>query len=183
MTRERAVTGWPWPEVIAYRRSVAAPIAIMAVYADFASQSSYIPGLVTSRVIGHDAPNVARVFYEYEVTGPNEQYTVLTTVTRDGDEWQVRWTLVRARYARRLEGSLRVIPRGEGTLLIYSSLVDPGPLGVGLGTPATVATRLTQTTEALTARTERLATTDPERLAALVDALRSGSLAKEAPAR
>jgi hypothetical protein len=181
--RERAVDGWPWPEIVVYRRSTAPATAIMAVYADFGSQSSYIPGLVASRVLGRDAPNVTRVFYEYEVTGPNEQYTVITTLTRNKEEWQARWTLVNARYARRLEGSLRVVPRGTGSLLIYSSLVDPGTLGVALGTPATVATRLTQTTEALTARTEHLATTDPARLAALIDALRSGSSAKEAPAR
>jgi hypothetical protein len=134
-------------------------------------------------VLGRDAPNAARVFYEYEVTGPNEQHTVVTTVTRDGEEWQARSTLVRARYARRLEGALRVVPRGEGSLLINSSLADPGTLGVGLGTPATVATRLTQTTDALTARTERLTTREPERLAALIDALGSWSPGREAPAR
>jgi hypothetical protein len=42
---------------------------------------------------------------------------------------------------------------------------------VAFGTPASVATRLVQTTEALAARAERLATTEPERLASLVAAL------------
>jgi hypothetical protein len=168
---ERRVADYPWPEIVALRRSSASPTAVMAVYVDFGAQSTYIPGLVTSRVLGREAPNVFRVFYEYEVAGPNERYTVVVTVTRDGDGWQARWTLVSARYARRLEGALLVVPRGEGSLLIYSSLVDPGTLGVAFGTPATVATRLTETTEALTARAERLAKAEPGRLAALIEGL------------
>jgi len=183
VVRERTVDGWPWPEIVVYRRSAAPAAAIMAVYADFEAQSSFIPGIVTSRVLGHDSANATRVFYESEVTGPNEQYTVVTTVTNEGNAWLARWTLVSARYARRLEGSLRVVPRGTGSLVVYSSLVDPGRVAATVGTPATVATRLTQTAEALTARTERLATAEPKRLAALVDALRSGSRAKETPAR
>jgi hypothetical protein len=182
VVRERAVNGWPWPEMIAYRKSTAPPIAIAAVYADWDAQASYMPGMVASRVVGRDAPNVARVFFEYEVPGPNERYTVVATITREGNEWVVRWTLVRARYARRLEGMLRVIPHGEGSLLIDSNLVDPGTLASNLGTPATVATQLRQAVEALTARTEKLATTEPARLTALVDALTS-AVPKEAPAR
>jgi hypothetical protein len=143
----------------------------MAVYADFGGQSSWVPELVASRVLAREAPNAFRVFYEYEVAGPNERYTVIVTVARERDGWQARWTLVSARYARKLEGALLVVPRGEGSLLTYSSRVDPGTLGVAFGTPASVATRLVQTTEALAARAERLATTEPERLASLVAAL------------
>lgn len=168
---ERALAGYPWPEVVTFRRSTASPAAIMAVYADFGAQSSWVPELVTSRVVSRDAPNVARVFYEYEVAGPNERYTVTVTVSRDGDGWRASWTLVTARYARKLEGALRVMPRGDGSLVVYTSVVDPGSLGVAFGTPASVATRLVRTTEALTRRVEHLAATDPARLAALVDTL------------
>lgn len=180
---ERAVSGWAWPEATAYRRSTAPPVAIVAVYTDFESQASYIPGIVASRVVAREAPNVAQVFFEYDVPGPNEQYTVIKTVTRDGEEWQVQWKLVRARYARRLQGTLRVVPRGAGSLLVDANLVDPGMLAVGFGSPATVATGLRKTVEALTARTERMATTDPTRLAALVEAVNAAVRAKETPAR
>jgi hypothetical protein len=171
VVHERTVAGYPWPEIVAYRRSAASPTAIMAVYADFAAQSSWVPDLVTSRVLGREAPNAFRVFYEYEVAGPNERYTVIVTVAREGDGWQARWTLISARYARKLAGALLVVQRGEGSLLVYSSRVDPGALGVAFGTSATMATSLVQTTEALTVRVERLAATEPGRLAALVDAL------------
>jgi hypothetical protein len=179
VVHERPLAGWPWPEVVAYRRSSAPPIAVMAVYADFAAQASYMPGLVASRVVSRDTPYVARVFYEYDVVGPNEQYVVVTTITRDGGAWELRWTLVRARYARRIEGALRIVPRGEASLLIHSNLVDPGPLGTSLGTATTVATRLRQSTDALVARTERLAATDPGRLASLISSLGSWSRARE----
>jgi hypothetical protein len=179
VVHERTVTGWPWPEVVAYRRSSASPAAVMAVYADFASQSSYMPGLVASRVVSRDTSYAARVFYEYEVVGPNEQYVVVTTLTRDGGAWELRWTLVRARYARRIEGALRVVPHGEASLLIHSNLVDPSPLGTSLGSATTVATRLRQATDALVARTERMAATEPGRLATLVATLRSGPPIRE----
>ena len=171
VVRERAVAGYPWPEVVVYRRSSAPPVAIMAVYADFGAHAQYLPGIVTSRMLGPEGPGASRVFYEHEVTGPNEVYTVVVRVTREGEGWHARWTLVTARYARRLEGGLRVVPRGEGSVLIYSSLVDPGTLGATFGTPATVAKQLVGSAEALAIRAERLVTAEPARLAALVDAL------------
>ena len=173
VVHDRMVEGFPWPEVTTFRRTTASPTAVMAVFADFAAQSSWVPGLVASRVVTRESSNVFRVFYEYEVTGPNERYTVITTVTRDRDGWQARWRLVSARYARRLRGALRVVPRGEGSLVIYTSAVDPGTLGAAFGTPATVAAKLVATTEALAARTERLAASDPRALAALSDTLTS----------
>jgi hypothetical protein len=171
VVQRRAVEGYPWPDVVAYRRSSAPPTAVMAVYADFAAHASWVPQMVESRVVAREAPNVFRVFYESEVTGPNERYTVTVRLARDGDGWAARWTLVTARYARRLEGGFRVVPRGEGSLLMYSSLVDPGTLGGTLGTPDSVASRLAATTEALAARTEALARSEPRRLADLVAAL------------
>jgi hypothetical protein len=171
VVHERAVAGYPWPEMTAYRHSRASPVAFMAVYADFGAHAQYLPGVVTSRVLGREGPGAARVFYEHAVTGPNEVYTMIVKVTREGDAWQARSTLVTARYARRLENAVRVEPRGGGSLLIYSTLVDPGTLGATFGTPATVAAQLSRSVEALAARGERLAVSEPGRLATLVDQL------------
>lgn len=168
---ERTVPGYPWPEVVAYRRPTAPPAAVMAVWADFGAQVEWVPALVESRVLARETANAVRVFYEYEVAGPNERYTVVVRVMRDGDAWHARWTLVTARYARRLEGALLVLPRGEGSLLVYSSRVDPGTLGATFGSPASVARSLAGTADALAARTERLAATEPARLTRLVDGL------------
>ena len=179
VVHQRMVEGFPWPEIVTFRRCAAPPAAVMAVFADFAAQSSWVPELVESRVVTRESANVFRVFYEYEVTGPNEKYTVITTVTRDRDGWQARWRLVNARYARRLRGALRVVPRGDGSLVMYTSAVDPGTLGFAFGTPATVEAKLVATTDALVARTERFAASAPRRLAGLVDEL----TALVAPAR
>ncbi len=162
---------FPWPEVTAWRRIAATPGEVMAVYADVASPSLYMPGMIASRVVGRDAPNVLRVFYEYEVPGPNERYTVIVTVHAAADTFEARWTLVSARYARRLAGELEAMPRDGATLVRYTSRVDPGVLGVTLGDPDSVARRLRTTVEALAARVERLATAEPDRLRQLVRAL------------
>lgn len=170
VVHERTAPGCPWPEVVAYRRARATPTAVMAVYADFERQAEYVPEMVMSRVVGRDA-NVFRVSYEYEVTGPNERYTVIVTVERADEGWRARWTLISARYARRLEGALTVLPYADGSLRVYASRVDPGTLGVALGTPASVVTRLRRTTEALAAHVERLAATRPATVARLIEAL------------
>jgi hypothetical protein len=179
VVHQRDVDGFAWPEVVVYRRSSAAPVALMALFADFAGQASWVPAVVESRVVGRESSNAFRVFYEYEVIGPNERYTVIITLTRERDVWVAQWTLVSARYARRIEGSLRIAPRAGGSLVTYTQVVDPGTLGATFGSPATLAAKVVATAEALTARTERLAASEPQQLATLVATL----TALVAPAR
>ncbi|MBI2217016.1 MAG: SRPBCC family protein [Candidatus Rokubacteria bacterium] len=169
----RAVPGFPWPEIIAYRRTAATPAEVMALYADVARQREWVPDLVVSRVLRREAPDVFRVFYEYEIAGPNERYTVTLTVTRESGGWVARWALLTARYARRLEGALRVTPLGDGALIAYTSRVDPGSLGATFGTPESVARNLARTTDALASRVEALRRTAPDRLRMLVEHLRA----------
>jgi hypothetical protein len=142
------------------------------VYADFARQAEWVPELVRSHVVAREAPNAFRVSYEYEVTGPNERYTVLVTLGRAGAAYEARWRLIEARYARRLAGELVVTPQGSGALVAYTSRVDPGPLGVTFGTPESVARRLAATAEALATRVERIKAEDPAALARLVETVR-----------
>ena len=168
---ERPVANYSWPEIVAYRRSAASASAVMAVYAQFGTHAEYIPGIVRSDVLAREASNAFRILYEHEVAGPNERYTVIMHVTRVDDGWDARWSLVTARYARRLEGGLRVLARADGSLLVYRSRVDPGLLGVTFGTPSSVATGVAQTTQAVAMRAEGLAASDPARLASLIEAL------------
>jgi hypothetical protein len=171
VVERRPVEGFPWPEVVAWRRVAAPPIAVLAVYADFDGQARYMPQIVASRVVGRDGATAFRVFYEYEVPGPNETYTVAMSLHRAGDAMEARWSLLKARYARRLAGELRAIPHEGGTLVRYTSRVDPGLLGATFGDPDSVARRLQATLEALAARVQRLAAEEPDRLRELVRAL------------
>lgn len=163
----RPVKGYPWPEVTVYRRVAASPEDVMAVYTDFEGQVRYLPELVTSRVVARLAPGTFQVFYEYEVSGPNERYTVAVAVARLAAGLEATWNLLSARYARRLSGRLHVEPFGTGALITYSSRVDPGTLGIHLGSPASVSRRLLATTEALAGEVERLRLREPETLAGL----------------
>lgn len=167
------VPDFPWPEVTVYRRIAAAPAQVMAVYVDFESQATYMPGVVESRVVKREGPDVFKVLYEYEVTGPNEHYTVAVTIGRAARGFQATWSLLAARYARRLSGCLIVESADGGALVAYTSRVDPGSLGVTFGTPESVSRRLEATVEALAARVERLAAEQPAYLADLVGGLAS----------
>jgi hypothetical protein len=173
VVKTREVEDYPWPEVTVYRQVAASPEEVMAVYADFESQADYLPNLVYSRIVERLARNSFQVSYEYEVTGPNERYTVLVVVRRSGDAWQATWDLVKARYARRLSGQMKVAAFEAGTLLEYTNRVDPGFFGVHLGSPETTVRQLRATVQALTIHVERLRVEHPERLQAAVRALRA----------
>lgn len=173
IVKTRAAPDYPWPEVRAYRRVSATPEEVTAVYADFESQAGYLPGLVESRIVRQLARNSFHVAYEYEVTGPNERYTVLATVNRAPGGYRVTWELVMARYARRLSGELRVEAFGSGALVEYTNRVDPGFFGVRLGSPKTTVRQLRETVQALAAHVERLRAGQPELLTTRVHALRS----------
>lgn len=82
VVRTRPTGDFPWPEVTTWRRVAGTPAAVMAVYADFDRHTTWVPKLMVSRVVARGAPNVFRVFYEYDSAGPNEKYTVTVTLGR-----------------------------------------------------------------------------------------------------
>lgn len=158
VVKTRSVEDYPWPEVRVYRWIAASPEEVMAAYADFESQAGYLPNLVESRIVKQVSRNAFHVAYEYEVTGPNERYTVLAAVGRSSGSLQVTWELVEARYARRLSGWMRVEPSGSGALVEYANRVDPGFFGVTLGSPETTSRQIQETVQALAAYVQRLQT-------------------------
>ncbi|MFB3818308.1 MAG: SRPBCC family protein, partial [Candidatus Methylomirabilales bacterium] len=149
VVRTADVPDFPWPEVRVYRAVAATPAQVMAVYTDLETQATYMPGLVSSRVVKRAGASAFHVSYEAEVTGPNERYTVVVAVVRTAAGFQATWQLLTARYARRLSGGLHVEPLDEGALVTYSSRVDPGRLGSAFGTPELVSRRVQATVEAL----------------------------------
>jgi hypothetical protein len=173
IVRTRQVEGYPWPQVTVYRRVAASPEEVMAVYADFDNQAGYLPRLVESRIVERVSRNSFRVSYEYEVTGPNERYTVLAVVSRAPGGYRVTWDLVTARYARRLNGQVKVEAQGGGAVIEYSNVVDPGFFGVRLGSPETTVSQLRETVQALTAHVERFRVEQQEKLRALTLTLKS----------
>jgi hypothetical protein len=173
VVKTREVEDYPWPEVTVYRQVAASPEEVMAVYADFERHGDYLPNLVYSRIVERLASNTFQVSYEYKVAGPNERYTVLVVVRRARNGWQATWDLVKARYARRLSGQMKVAAFEAGTLLEYMNRVDPGFFGVHLGSPETTVRQLRATVQALTTHVERLRVEHPERLQAAVRALKA----------
>lgn len=167
------VDGYPWPQVTVYRWVAASPEEVVAVYTDFDSQAGYLPRLAESRVVERLSRNSFHVSYEYEVTGPNERYTVLAVVSRSPGGYRVTWDLITARYARRLSGQLRVEAQAAGALIQYSNVVDPGFFGVRLGSPERTISQLRETVHALAAHVVRLRAEQQEKLRVLTLALKS----------
>jgi hypothetical protein len=57
----RAVAGWPWPEVVLWRLTAAAPDEVMAVYADFGAHAEWAPRVRRSRAAAGPEPGLLRV--------------------------------------------------------------------------------------------------------------------------
>jgi hypothetical protein len=142
-----------------------------ALYADFDVQSTFMPEMAQSRVVHREGSATWRVFYEYEAPGLNERQTVTVRIGAVPGGYRATWDLVTARYARRLNGEMLAIADGDGTVVQWTSRVDPGMLGATLGSPTSVERRLRATVAAFVRHVEELRAKRPDELASLVTAL------------
>jgi hypothetical protein len=164
----RDVPGYPWPETTVRRRVRATSEEVMAVYVDFDDQSRYLPDLVQCRIERRLAPARFQVFFEYKAPMLNERYTSDVTVARTATGFQMTSRLIEARYARRLDGDLRVDALGSEALIVYTNRLDPGSLGATFGSPSLVTRRLVATVQAIAAHVDRLRAEDPAALGRLI---------------
>ena len=91
----------------------AAPGAVMAVIADFASYPSWAKGVTVADVRSEGPGGRAeQVFFALDVAPIKDEYTL--AYTWDGDR-QVTWTLVDGKMLRALDGAYLLRDRGDGT--------------------------------------------------------------------
>lgn len=173
VVRTQDLKDFPWPEVRVYRRVDASPEEVMAIYADFEDQARYLPRLLQSRIVERVSANSFRVFYEYDVRGPNEEYTMQSVVTRVPGGYRLKWDMLEGRYTRRLSGWMTVEAFGSEAVIEYVNRVDPGFFGGLLGSPETAVQRLRETVQALVSHVERFRVDHREELGTLIRTLRA----------
>src|SRR5688500_4857069 len=138
----RDVAGSPWPAVVVYQYIDASPEAAAAVFIDYESHRSYIPGVRQSRVSAVVDPATVEVDYVLNVPlVSDERYTVRNHLCSygGGESYVVEWTLVRASSTKATTGQARFEPHLDpqrnqhGTVLVYSNFVTPGSRVAGFG--------------------------------------------------
>lgn len=132
--RAEEVSGGVWPRLIVYVRIKAPADAIEQVFRDYASASSYIPGLVSATILRQPDPDTYEVRYVNAMPLIGESRSVVRNrYSRDGDVLVVRWNLLEGTHADESTGELRVEPLGENVCLLrYSNYVKPKSSFAGL---------------------------------------------------
>lgn len=120
--------GKPWPRLTFFRLISARPEEAFAVFADVESESTYIPGIMESRISRRLDASTLEVRYVQDMPWPvqNETMTILNWKERRGTALTVNWKLLSATSARAASGFASFEPWSNITLMIYQTWVDPG---------------------------------------------------------
>lgn len=155
--------GSPWPAVTVFAYADAPPDSAAAVFTNYASHASYIPGLTLSRISKRIDANTAEVDYTLDVPlVRDEDYTVRDRITRDTTgAIRVDWMLVRATSTKAIAGYARFHPYTSsrsgrrGTLIEYYNFVIPGSRLAAIGFIRTRAvSQVEETVRAIVGRIE-----------------------------
>ena len=125
----------PWPRSIVYQFINATPEQCAAVLSDYDLQSTYVPRLVLSRVIGHRGANVTDVEYVVKIpVFPDERSVSRQRVSDDSGAYRIEWhTVFSDSQAKgsRTNGSatFSAMPNSRlgriGTLMVHDQAVTP----------------------------------------------------------
>jgi hypothetical protein len=120
--------GKPWPRLTFFRQIRALPEEAFAVFSDVESESTYIPGILESRISRRLNASTVEVRYVQNMPWPvqNETMTILNWKERRGTALTVNWKLLSATSARAANGFASFEPWSNITLMIYQTWVDPG---------------------------------------------------------
>lgn len=180
----------PWPRACVFRSVDASPAEAAAVFTNYERHVAYIPDLAKARISRVIDPATVEVDYRLRVPiVADEDYTVRDQLRSAGDSsFVVEWTLVRATSTKATTGNVRFEPYRRpaspraGTLMAYCNLVTPGSRLAGLRFIRSRAlSQVRETAQAIAAEIERQRRSDPERLAAELQALHTALASSEAP--
>ncbi len=189
LVREERVPDSPWPRVTVIQFIDASPREAVAVFADYALHSAYVPGVKKSVISRRISPRVTEVDYVLEVPiFPDEDYTVRDSLSSsdDGASYRLDWVMVRARSTKEIVGSARFEPyrngatAADGALITYVNLVRPGQRLAG-PLKGRALKQVRETVTALARQIEAERKHEPGLLAAQMAALASALAPPPAP--
>jgi len=118
--------GGVWPELTVYTLIKAPVSTVEKVLRDYEHAHEFQAGLVSAKVLEHPNPDTYVVEYTSKVPILGSMSnTVRNTFTSDDDGVNVAWNLVKSSSADISEGSLRVEPFENGSIMRYTNYVKP----------------------------------------------------------
>ena len=127
VVKSQDIPGAPWPQLSLYRVVNAPPSVVADLFTDYDAAPSYTPGLIAADVIATNPDGTKDVRYTVKVPILQKtSYVVRNSYKKSGDDFTVKWTLVKSPLAKASDGSLRIEPYdGDRTLLCYTNLCIP----------------------------------------------------------
>jgi hypothetical protein len=168
------IEGKTWPRIKIYRFINASPEQVAAVFFDFENAKSFVPNLFKSEVSNRVSSSTMDVDYGLDVPiFPDEFYTVRNSLRAlDENSYCFDWKLLRAVLTKDSEGSFRVEPSDDKSLVCYQNLVTPAS-NIAVLLRGKAIDQMKETTKALAAQIEKEKATNPPGLKRQVSALRA----------
>jgi hypothetical protein len=132
------VAGAVWPKIYVYQKVDASPEEVEAVIADYELSPSYMPDIISCKIVQKVDPTTTDVETLWRVIITTEdislRYKLSTdaTLSTSGLGYRTDWTLIKASTTKSIEGNTRLAPFEGGTLMGYYMFTVPG---ISLGGP------------------------------------------------
>ncbi|MBN8218505.1 MAG: hypothetical protein J0L75_17815 [Spirochaetes bacterium] len=122
------LAGKLWPRLTVIRPIAAQPDEAFAIFTDVEAESTYLPGILESRITRRVDERTVEVRYVQNMPWPvaNETMTILNRRERVGRTYTVHWKLVQGTRVMACEGRASFEPWSNATLMVYQTWVDPG---------------------------------------------------------
>jgi hypothetical protein len=126
VVESKDIPGGVWPQLTVYTL-VNAPVAtVAAVFRDYKHAQDFQPDMVSAKVVSQPGPNVCDVLYTQKMPlFGTTSFTVQNTYSESNGGVTVKWKLLKSAMADVSDGSLRVEPYNNGSILQYVNYVKP----------------------------------------------------------
>ncbi len=126
VVESKDIPGGVWPQLTVYT-VVNAPVATVAgVFRDYKHAQDFQPDMVSAKVVSQPSPNVCDVQYTQKMPiFGTTSFTVQNTYSESNGGVTVKWKLLKSAMADISDGSLRVEPYNNGSILRYVNYVKP----------------------------------------------------------
>ncbi|MGK5082568.1 hypothetical protein WDW37_04615 [Bdellovibrionota bacterium FG-1] len=122
--------GSVWPKITVLQRAEAMPDQVAAILFDYPLHTAMFEGITKSQPKN---PGAVVTEVDYTMTFPrvlgialpDEDYTVLDTLSAYPDGYEISWTLVKAMTIKDSTGSAKFERLGLGTLISYTNFISP----------------------------------------------------------
>jgi hypothetical protein len=126
VVESKDIPGGVWPQLTVYTL-VNAPVSVVTgVFRDYKHAQDFQPDMVSAKVVSQPSPNVCDVLYTQKMPiFGTTSFTVQNTYSESDGGVTVKWKLLKSAMADVSDGSLRVEPYNNGSILRYVNYVKP----------------------------------------------------------